>query len=89
MSYLRLKNITFGYTLPYNITKKALIQKARVYFSADNVCFLHNGAGKYQLDPEMVTAAGSSIQGYNDGVATFGRTIPLQRVFSFGVQVTL
>ena len=89
MSYLRLKNITFGYTLPVELTRKALIQKARIYFSADNVCFLHNGAGKYQLDPEMSTASGSSVQGYNDGNGTFGRTIPLQRTFSFGVQVTL
>ncbi len=89
MSYLRLKNITFGYTLPVELTRKALIQKARIYFSADNVCFLHNGAGKYQLDPEMSTASGRSVQGYNDGNGTFGRTIPLQRTFSFGVQVTL
>ena len=88
LAYLRLKNITFGYTLPVNITRKALIEKARVYFSADNVCFLHNGAGKYQLDPEMTTSAGSSVQGNDAGNATFGRTVPMQRVFSFGVQVT-
>ena len=78
-----------GYTLPVELTRKALIQRARIYFSADNLCFLYNGAKKYQLDPEMITAAGSSVQGYNDGVASFGRTIPMQRVFSFGVQVTL
>lgn len=89
MAYLRFKNLTFGYTLPYDITKKALIQKARIYFSADNLCFLYNGAKKYQLDPEMTTAAGSSVQGYNDGNATFGRTIPIPRTFSFGIQVTL
>ena len=88
MAYLRLKNVTLGYTLPTDLTKKALIQKARVYFSADNLFFLHNGAGKYQLDPEMTTSANSSLQGYNDGLATFGRTVPMQRVFSFGVQVT-
>ena len=89
MAYLRLKNLTVGYTLPAEITRKALIQKARIYFSADNLCFLYNGAKKYQLDPEMVSSAGSTSQGYNDGVASFGRTIPMQRIFSFGVQVTL
>ncbi len=89
MAYLRLKNLTVGYTLPAEITRKALIQKARIYFSADNLCFLYNGAKKYQLDPEMVSSAGSTAQGYNDGVASFGRTIPMQRIFSFGVQVTL
>lgn len=89
MAYLRLKNLTVGYTLPVEITRKALIQKARIYFSADNLCFLYNGAKKYQLDPEMSTSAGNTAQGYNDGYASFGRTIPMQQVFSFGVQVTL
>lgn len=89
MAYLRFKNLTIGYTLPVEMTKKVLIQKARVYFSADNLCFLYNGARKYQLDPEQATAAGSAVQGYNDGNATFGRTIPIPRTFSFGVQVTL
>lgn len=88
LAYLRLKNLTFGYTLPAEITKKALIQRARVYFSADNVCFLHNGAGKYQLDPEMNSSSNNSAQGGNGGQGTYGRTVPMQRVFSFGVQVT-
>ena len=89
LAYLRFKNLTVGYTLPVEITKKALIQKARIYFSADNLCFLYNGAKKYQLDPEMITSAGSSLQGSNDGIASFGRTIPIPRTFSFGIQVTL
>ena len=42
MSYLRLKNITFGYTLPQMLTRKAYIEKARVYFSAENVCEFDN-----------------------------------------------
>lgn len=88
LAYLRLKNITFGYTLPYEITKKALIQKARIYFSADNLCFLYNGAGKYQLDPEQTVSAGSSVDGYNSGQGMYGRTVPQQRVLSFGLQVT-
>lgn len=89
LAYLRFKNLTFGYTLPANITQKALIQKARIYFSADNLCFLYNGAKKYQLDPEMTTGIISSVQGYNDGYGGFGRTIPIPRTFSFGIQVTL
>ena len=36
-SYLRLSNITLGYTLPQNITRKALIQKLRIYTTLDNV----------------------------------------------------
>ena len=89
LAYLRLKNLTVGYTLPRKITQKALIQKARVYFSADNLCFLYAPARKYQLDPEMTTIAGSSVIGNNNSsVGTFGRTAPQQQVLSFGLQVT-
>lgn len=35
--YLRLSNITFGYTFPTKWTKKALIQKLRLYTTFDNV----------------------------------------------------
>ena len=31
MAYLRMKNITVGYTIPADITTKAYVQKARVY----------------------------------------------------------
>ncbi len=88
LAYLRLKNLTFGYTLPADITKKALVQKARVYFSADNLFFLYNGAGKYQLDPEQTSSANAATQGANGGQATYGRVTPYQRVLSFGLQVT-
>ena len=36
-SYFRLKNLTFGYTLPKALTQKAKIQRLRVYFSGDNL----------------------------------------------------
>ena len=36
-SFLRLSNITVGYTLPQNITRKALMDKVRVYINMDNV----------------------------------------------------
>ena len=36
-NYLRLSNITLGYTIPSSITKKALLQKVRIYTTFDNV----------------------------------------------------
>ena len=36
-SYLRLSNITFGYTLPAKVTRKAFMQKVRFYTTFDNV----------------------------------------------------
>ena len=82
MSYLRVKNITLGYTLPYDLTKKAWIEKARFYVSVENPCFIHNGAGKYDMDPEISTGEGGQ------GTGSFGRTNMFTRVYSFGVQVT-
>ncbi|MEG2514835.1 MAG: SusC/RagA family TonB-linked outer membrane protein, partial [Bacteroidaceae bacterium] len=51
-SFLRLKNITLGYTLPVMWTKKAYISKLRVYASAQNL-FCVNGYSGY--DPEVST----------------------------------
>src|SRR5450759_2895389 len=39
-SYLRLKNLTFGYTLPVNLTQRIGINQLRVYFSGDNLVTL-------------------------------------------------
>ena len=36
-AYCRLKNIQVGYTIPERITRKAAINKVRVYFSGDNL----------------------------------------------------
>ncbi|MBR1803521.1 MAG: TonB-dependent receptor [Muribaculaceae bacterium] len=78
MSYLRVKNITLGYTLPTALTQKAYIQKLRLYASVDNLGFIHKGNGKLPLDPEM--NGGSEI--------TWGRTWPITRSWSFGLQLT-
>lgn len=80
MSYLRVKNITIGYTLPAAWTQKALIQNARIYVSGENLFFIHRGNKAF--DPEIVTTEWS-------GANTIGRTNPIQRSYSFGIQVTL
>ncbi len=92
MAYLRLKAVTLGYTLPAAITQKALIQKARVYFSIDNPCLLYNGMKDYPLDPEISSAgtgmhATTGMNGAN-GNGYFGRTTPITRTYSFGIQLT-
>lgn len=85
LSYLRVKSVVFGYTIPANITQKALIQKARVYFSGENLFFLHSGTRKIHMDPEISRGYGSVT---NDGVGGFGRTVPMMRTLSCGLQVT-
>lgn len=93
MAYLRFKNLTVGYTLPVELTQKALIQKARIYFSADNLCFLYDGMRKYPLDPEMNSTwskkGSNTVVGVNQNSAGYyGRREPIRRTFSFGIQVT-
>ena len=38
-SYLNLRNVTLGYTLPGRLTGKAGIQSVRIYVTADNVWY--------------------------------------------------
>ena len=87
MAYLRMKNITVGYTIPADITKKAYIQKARIYFSAENPFFIYNGAGEYKIDPELTR--GEAANAYSSaGVASLFRVAPMMKSYSFGLQVT-
>ncbi|MEG1459248.1 MAG: SusC/RagA family TonB-linked outer membrane protein [Acetivibrio sp.] len=75
MAYLRLKNLTVGYTLPRHLTKKAYMEKVRVYFSGENLFTLQNK--HLPVDPEIAQKE-----------SAWGRTFPYQRTFSFGLQVT-
>jgi TonB-linked SusC/RagA family outer membrane protein len=49
-SYLRLKNLTVGYTIPENIVSKVKIKSLRVYVQAVNLFTLTKYSG---LDPEL------------------------------------
>lgn len=74
-SYLRVKNVTVGYTLPATLTKKARVNRIRLYASADNLVEW-SGLKKY-FDPEAVTNEDS-----------FGYVYPFNRQYSFGVNLT-
>ncbi len=82
MAYLRLKNITLGYTLPSGITEKAKISKVRVYGSIYNAFNIIDHTKKYGLDPEINTGEGKL------GNAVWGRTDPMLRTYSCGIQIT-
>lgn len=49
--YSRFKNLTIGYTLPQELTKKWYLQKVRFYFTAENLCELINNSYA-PVDPE-------------------------------------
>lgn len=75
-SYLRIKNITVGYTLPAHWSKKLRLNRVRLFVSGDNL-FEWSGLKKY-FDPEAVTNQDS-----------YGYVYPFNRQYSFGVNVTL
>jgi hypothetical protein len=49
-SYLRIKNVTLGYTLPRSIAQKAKMTSARIYLSCQNLVTFTNYTG---FDPEV------------------------------------
>lgn len=83
MAYLRFKNLTIGYSLPIEMASKINIQKARIYFSANNLTELINKSNA-PIDPEVNAAE----TGVSLGNATWGRIDPMSRTISFGVQLT-
>ncbi|MCF0163734.1 MAG: TonB-dependent receptor [Bacteroidales bacterium] len=82
MSYLRLKTLTFGYTLPKKVGDAIHLSKARVYFTGENLLTIDKV--KAAIDPEIAvrTANGASDQ------RNFGRSYPFAKVLSFGLQLT-
>lgn len=67
-NYLRLSNISVGYTLPSVITRKALMQKVRIYVSADNL-YTWTASDFVGYSPE--TYANGIIAWQYPNVATF------------------
>lgn len=67
-SFLRLSDLTFGYTIPTKWTEKAAISKLRVTFGIKNICTIHSGKWVYG-DPEN---SGLGVRSFNFGInATF------------------
>jgi TonB-linked SusC/RagA family outer membrane protein len=78
-AYLRLRNIQLGYTLPGNISRKAAIQKARVFVSGGNLVTLKSLPKN--IDPEQ-TIIGE--RGYNNN----GSFYPMSASLTIGVNLT-
>jgi TonB-linked SusC/RagA family outer membrane protein len=71
-SYLRLKTLELGYSLPTDLTKKVGINKARIFYNAYNLLTLTNLT---YADPEHTGDE-------------YAYTYPLSQTFNFGVNIT-
>lgn len=74
-SFIRARNIQIGYTLPSNITKKAGVERFRVYLQAENAFTLTKYTG---CDPEVNGGNGFGTEaGIDRGVYPQSRTMSL------------
>lgn len=74
-SYVRLKNIRVGYTLPRAFLQKIRLKQATVYFSGDN---LFTSTDMKYIDPERVV---------DQWWSTRGSVYPQAKTVSFGLDV--
>ena len=77
-SFLRLKTVTLGYTLPKQITSKVHIDNLRVYFAAQNLFTITSYSG---YDPEVSIRDNALTPGLDFSA------YPRARQFSFGLHI--
>ena len=84
-SYLAIKNITLGYSLPENIIKKVRMQKARIYLALENF-FTFDKLNGLPIDPEAISGYSMfDTENYNSGRTGVGT--PTFKSVSVGVQL--
>ena len=83
IGYLRLKNLTLGYTLPARLSEKISINKLRFFVSGENLWY-YSPLKKHTrlIDPELASASGVSTS--NTGVGyLYPRTISVGATVTF------
>jgi TonB-dependent starch-binding outer membrane protein SusC len=79
-SFLRLRSLSLGYTVPVNVIQRIGLQSLRVYFQGTNLWTLTRYSG---LDPEVNSADSiSNVRGIDQAV------VPNPRAVQFGVNLS-
>ena len=79
-AYFKIKQIQLGYTIPEEITKKALINRLRFYVSMDDFITFTKYPG---VDPETATVSTAPQRaGFDNG------TYPQSKKITFGLNIT-
>ena len=79
-SFLRLKNIQLGYTLPAKWLRGSRLASVRLYFGAQNVATITGYTG---YDPEVSTRNSAMTRGFDYSA------YPKAQSFTFGVKIGL
>ncbi|HTF81083.1 MAG TPA: TonB-dependent receptor, partial [Cytophagales bacterium] len=77
-SFIRLRSVNLGYTLPKKLTQKARVQTLKLYVSASNLVLITKYKGS---DPETNMGGEQNIQGYDYALP------PQPRSFQIGLNV--
>ena len=80
-SFVRINNVTLGYSLPASLIRRAGLQSARIYGTVNNLAVFTNYSG---YDPEVSTRRGSPETPGVDYSA-----YPRSRAFVFGINLSL
>jgi len=84
-AYLRLKNLTIGYTFPSGVLEKIKVSRLRIYASGENLTELSK-VKKY-FDPESITDNVDKVDPSKSTSSGWGYAYPFQRKFSFGLEI--
>ncbi|WP_168193989.1 TonB-dependent receptor [Pontibacter sp. SGAir0037] len=80
-TFMRLRNVNIGYTLPASLTSKIGVNSLRLYASGDNL-LTWGEAARRGTDPE------TAINGYVGNGANGSAAAPIRKNYSFGVQLS-
>lgn len=97
LRYCRLKNVTIGYTLPQKWTKKACIDKVRIYFTGENLAYWSPlKKNTNYVDPESAFTRGRNSTTWkpttvdqdsgDDDLNNF--SYPWPKTYMFGIDIT-
>lgn len=84
-SYLKLRNVTLGYNFPNKVCEQLKLSNLRLYLAGQNLWFISD----YDtFDPEVSEADNTNGSGVFDGNGVSSSTVPSNKMFSVGLNVT-
>ena len=86
VSYIRLKNLQFGYELPKRWISKIGLSKVSVYFSGENL-WSWSPLYRHTKDFDVTVASKKSDSDISNSKGD-GHNYPVMRSFSFGISIT-
>lgn len=86
MSYLKIKNITFGYNLSSSVLNRIKLKNARLYVSLENYFTFDNLRG-LPIDPETISGNSPLLTNGNYNLGRTGTGNPSFKSASMGLQI--